>query len=107
MDCFVPLSELPTPGHRAGRNAAAKPSTGITHPAVAVIGNGAFVMVAADSTPENTGVLVMGAEKVTPDALAFLMQHTAGVVAVALPEDRLEALCLATGMNGIASVNGV
>jgi 3,4-dihydroxy 2-butanone 4-phosphate synthase/GTP cyclohydrolase II len=53
---------------------------------------GGFVVVADDATRENEGDLIIAAEKVTPQALAFLLRHTSGVVCVALTEARVSAL---------------
>lgn len=53
---------------------------------------GGFVVVADDAARENEGDLIIAAEKVTPQALAFMLRHTSGVVCVALTEARISAL---------------
>jgi 3,4-dihydroxy 2-butanone 4-phosphate synthase/GTP cyclohydrolase II len=52
------------------------------------------VVVADDATRENEGDLIIAAEKVTPQALAFMLRHTSGVVCVALTESRANRLDL-------------
>ncbi|WP_028931421.1 GTP cyclohydrolase II RibA, partial [Pseudonocardia asaccharolytica] len=47
-----------------------------------------------DEDRENEGDLIMAAEKVTPEAMAFLIRHTSGVVCVGLSAERAEALRL-------------
>jgi 3,4-dihydroxy-2-butanone 4-phosphate synthase len=53
---------------------------------------GGFVVVADDAARENEGDLIIAAEKLTPQALAFMLRHTSGVVCVALTEARVNAL---------------
>src|ERR1041384_7785094 len=60
--------------------------------ALAALWCGEFVVVADDVGRENEGDLIVAAERLTPEAVAFMVRHTSGVVCVALPEDRLTAL---------------
>jgi 3,4-dihydroxy 2-butanone 4-phosphate synthase / GTP cyclohydrolase II len=65
---------------------------------------GKFVVVVDDETRENEGDLILPAEKMTAQAMAFMVRHTSGVVCVALPNgvaDRL-ALPLMTPRDGAA-----
>jgi len=62
--------------------------------AIEAIRSGSIVVVADDASSENAGYLVIGAEKITPKAVAFLVRHTRGVVCAALPGERLDALRL-------------
>ncbi len=62
--------------------------------ALAALRRGEFVVVADDVTRENEGDLIAAAERVTPEAVAFMVRHTSGVLCVALPEERLSALAL-------------
>jgi 3,4-dihydroxy 2-butanone 4-phosphate synthase/GTP cyclohydrolase II len=62
--------------------------------ALAALRRGEFVVVADDATRENEGDLIAAAESVTPQALAFMVRHTSGLVCVALTEERLAALRL-------------
>jgi 3,4-dihydroxy 2-butanone 4-phosphate synthase/GTP cyclohydrolase II len=60
--------------------------------ALAALRRGEFVVVADDIGRENEGDLIVAAERLTPEALAFMVRNTSGVVCVALPEERLSAL---------------
>ena len=62
--------------------------------ALAALRRGEFVVVADDAGRENEGDLIIAAERVTPEALAFMVRHTSGLICVAMTEERLEALQL-------------
>lgn len=62
--------------------------------AIAAIARGEMVVVADDAERENEGDLIFAASKATPELLAFLVRHTSGVVCVAMPGERLDALGL-------------
>ncbi|KAB2970636.1 3,4-dihydroxy-2-butanone-4-phosphate synthase [Zoogloea sp.] len=62
--------------------------------AIAAIRAGQFVIVVDDTHRENEGDLIIAAEKITPEQMAFLVRHSSGVVCVALPGARLDALAL-------------
>jgi len=62
--------------------------------ALEAIRNGGFVVVADDASRENEGDLIIAAEKITPEHMAFLVRHSSGVVCVSLPGERVEALHL-------------
>ena len=66
-------------------------STGIAK-AIAAIGRGEVVIVTDDEDRENEGDLIMAADAVTTDALAFFLEHTSGVVCAALAGSRLDEL---------------
>ena len=51
-------------------------------------------MVADDEHRENEGDLIMAADAATPEAIAFFVRHTSGVICAALSGDRCEALAL-------------
>jgi 3,4-dihydroxy-2-butanone 4-phosphate synthase len=53
---------------------------------------GQFVVVADDASRENEGDLIIAAEKLTPQALSFMLRHTSGVVCVALTDERADEL---------------
>jgi 3,4-dihydroxy 2-butanone 4-phosphate synthase/GTP cyclohydrolase II len=52
------------------------------------------VVVVDDADRENEGDLIVAAEKATAETLAFMIRHTSGVVCVALPAARCDALQL-------------
>jgi 3,4-dihydroxy 2-butanone 4-phosphate synthase/GTP cyclohydrolase II len=62
--------------------------------AVAAIRAGGMVVVVDDEDRENEGDLVMAAEAVTPEAVAFFLEHTSGVICVPVEPDRADALDL-------------
>jgi 3,4-dihydroxy 2-butanone 4-phosphate synthase/GTP cyclohydrolase II len=62
--------------------------------ALNAIRNGSFVVVADDTSRENEGYLVIAAEKITPEHMAFMVRHTSGLVCVSLPQERVDALNL-------------
>ena len=60
--------------------------------AIAAIANGEFVVVLDREDRENEGDLIMAAELVTPEALAFMVRHTSGLVCVGMTGERLDEL---------------
>ncbi|MGH2597723.1 MAG: 3,4-dihydroxy-2-butanone-4-phosphate synthase, partial [Actinomycetota bacterium] len=60
--------------------------------AVKDIRAGRVVIVVDDADRENEGDLIMAAEKVTPEAIAFIVRHTSGVICVPVVGDRLDEL---------------
>jgi 3,4-dihydroxy 2-butanone 4-phosphate synthase/GTP cyclohydrolase II len=62
--------------------------------ALKAIAAGGMVVVIDDEDRENEGDLIMAAELATPEALAFIIRHSSGVVCTALPAARLAQLQL-------------
>jgi 3,4-dihydroxy 2-butanone 4-phosphate synthase/GTP cyclohydrolase II len=62
--------------------------------AVAAIGRGEIVVVVDDEDRENEGDLIMAAEFATPEAIAFFLGHTSGVICMPMTGDRLDELDL-------------
>lgn len=62
--------------------------------AIAAFAQGRFVLLVDDERQKNEGDLVMAAERVTPEAMAFMMRYTSGVICAALPGQRLDELHL-------------
>jgi 3,4-dihydroxy 2-butanone 4-phosphate synthase/GTP cyclohydrolase II len=62
--------------------------------ALAAVARGEMIVVLDDAGRENEGDLIMAADQVTPQALAFLIRHTSGVVCAALTAERLAELQL-------------
>jgi 3,4-dihydroxy 2-butanone 4-phosphate synthase/GTP cyclohydrolase II len=62
--------------------------------AIAAIGRGDMVVVVDDESRENEGDLIMAAEFVTPEKIAFFLAHTSGLICVPLTGDRLDQLDL-------------
>ena len=62
--------------------------------AIDAIRRGQIVVVVDDEDRENEGDLVMAAEHVTPEAMAFFIRHTSGVICAPLTGDRLDSLSI-------------
>lgn len=62
--------------------------------AIEAVANGEFVVVVDDTDRENEGDLIIAAEKITTEQMAFLVRNSSGLVCVAMGEDRLDALKL-------------
>jgi 3,4-dihydroxy 2-butanone 4-phosphate synthase/GTP cyclohydrolase II len=60
--------------------------------AIEAIANGEFVIVVDDTDRENEGDLIIAAEKITTEQMAFLVKHSSGLVCVAMGEERLNTL---------------
>jgi 3,4-dihydroxy 2-butanone 4-phosphate synthase/GTP cyclohydrolase II len=62
--------------------------------AIDAIARGEIVIVADDEDRENEGDLIMAAELVTEEKVAFFVRHTSGIICAPLPESRADALDL-------------
>ncbi|WP_068469433.1 bifunctional 3,4-dihydroxy-2-butanone-4-phosphate synthase/GTP cyclohydrolase II [Candidatus Protochlamydia phocaeensis] len=62
--------------------------------ALKALAKGKFVIVADDENRENEGDLILPAEMVTPEALAFMIRYTTGIVCLAMTGSRLDELRL-------------
>ena len=60
--------------------------------AIRAVREGRMVVLADDEARESEGVLALAAERVTPEAVNFMAREARGIVCVALPGERLEAL---------------
>jgi len=60
--------------------------------AISDIKNGKMIIVVDDHDRENEGDLLMAAEKVTPDAINFMISHGKGLVCVPLTSERIDEL---------------
>ncbi|MDQ3710176.1 MAG: 3,4-dihydroxy-2-butanone-4-phosphate synthase, partial [Actinomycetota bacterium] len=60
--------------------------------AIAAIKRGEIVVVGDDADRENEGDLIMAAEAVTPEAIAFFVRHTSGVIVMSMTGERLDEL---------------
>ncbi len=58
------------------------------------IKKGNMVIVVDDEDRENEGDLIFAAEKVTPEAVAFMVKHCSGIIFVSMEGERLEQLNL-------------
>jgi 3,4-dihydroxy 2-butanone 4-phosphate synthase/GTP cyclohydrolase II len=62
--------------------------------AVAAIAAGRMVVVVDDQDRENEGDLIIAAEHATPEAMAFFVRHTSGLICAAVTGDRADELDL-------------
>jgi 3,4-dihydroxy 2-butanone 4-phosphate synthase / GTP cyclohydrolase II len=62
--------------------------------AVTAIGRGEIVIVVDDEDRENEGDLIMAAEFATPEAIAFFLHHTSGVICAPVTRERARELDL-------------
>jgi 3,4-dihydroxy 2-butanone 4-phosphate synthase/GTP cyclohydrolase II len=60
--------------------------------AIEEIRQGRMVIVVDDADRENEGDLIMAAEGVTPEAIAFIVRHTSGVICMPVIGERLDEL---------------
>jgi len=62
--------------------------------AITAMARGDFVLVVDDEHRENEGDLILAAEKVTAEKIAFMVRHTSGVVCLPMEGSRLDELGL-------------
>jgi 3,4-dihydroxy 2-butanone 4-phosphate synthase/GTP cyclohydrolase II len=62
--------------------------------AVDAVRRGGFVVVVDDADRENEGDLIVAAEKVTPEKVAFMVRHTSGLICAPVVGERLDELRL-------------
>nr|WP_290668098.1 bifunctional 3,4-dihydroxy-2-butanone-4-phosphate synthase/GTP cyclohydrolase II [Ardenticatena sp.] len=68
--------------------------------ALEALRRGEMIIVVDDEDRENEGDLVMAAEKITPEAVNFMATHARGLICVALPPERVDALQLPPMVSG-------
>jgi 3,4-dihydroxy 2-butanone 4-phosphate synthase/GTP cyclohydrolase II len=71
-----------------------RPPAEVVQTAVAALAAGRMVIVVDDADREDEGDLVVAAELVTTEQMAFLVRHTTGIVCAPMPADRAAALQL-------------
>ena len=62
--------------------------------AIDAIAKGGFVLVVDDEDRENEGDLIIAAERVTPEKIAFMVRHTSGLICLPIVGARLDELRL-------------
>ncbi|MGH9025773.1 MAG: 3,4-dihydroxy-2-butanone-4-phosphate synthase, partial [Acidimicrobiia bacterium] len=60
--------------------------------AISAIGRGEIVIVVDDADRENEGDLIIAAEKMTPQAMGFMVRHTSGVICMPMMGHHLDEL---------------
>jgi 3,4-dihydroxy 2-butanone 4-phosphate synthase / GTP cyclohydrolase II len=74
--------------------------------AIDAVKRGEFVVVVDDEDRENEGDLIIAAEKMTPDKMAFMIRYTSGVICLPLEGDRLDELQLPLMVSGNENTEG-
>jgi 3,4-dihydroxy 2-butanone 4-phosphate synthase/GTP cyclohydrolase II len=77
-----------------GKTASVPPASNLNsiEELLAELRAGRMVVVMDDEDRENEGDLIMAAEHATPEAVAFMIRHTSGIICVPMEEQRLAAL---------------
>ncbi len=60
--------------------------------AIEAISRGQMVIVVDDEDRENEGDVIAASDSITPQQIAFMMNHARGLICVAMPGERLDAL---------------
>ena len=84
MSNVLPISGKPAPG--SGLNSVEE--------ILADLRAGRMVIIMDDEDRENEGDLIMAAERATPEAVAFMIRHTSGIICVPMEEEGLVRLDL-------------
>ncbi len=74
--------------------------------AIEAVARGEIVVVVDDEDRENEGDLIMAAEKVTPEKMAFMIRHTSGVICQPMLGKALDALRLPLMVTGSENTEG-
>jgi 3,4-dihydroxy 2-butanone 4-phosphate synthase/GTP cyclohydrolase II len=75
-----------------GASRRAAPMFSTIEQAIAALAAGKMILVVDDEDRENEGDLTMAAEKVTPEAINFMITHGRGLVCLAMTPERLDEL---------------
>ncbi len=84
----------PQPGNAGPGHAGPENPFAPIDEAIAAIGRGELVVVVDDEDRENEGDLIMAAQFATPERIAFMVNHTSGVICTAITGERADALDL-------------
>src|SRR5262249_26330991 len=74
--------------------------------AIDAVRRGEFVVVVDDEDRENEGDLIIAAEKMTPDKMAFMIRYTSGVICLPMEGERLDELQLPLMVSGSEDTEG-
>src|SRR3954464_539330 len=74
--------------------------------AIEAMKRGEFVVVVDDEDRENEGDLIIAAEKMTPDKMAFMIRYTSGVICLPMEGERLDELQLPLMVSGSENTEG-
>ncbi|WP_312941365.1 3,4-dihydroxy-2-butanone-4-phosphate synthase [Agrobacterium pusense] len=68
--------------------------------AINAISRGEMVIVVDDEDRENEGDIIAASDSITPQQIAFMMNHARGLICVAMPGERLDALDIPLMVSG-------
>ncbi|MGQ0825804.1 MAG: bifunctional 3,4-dihydroxy-2-butanone-4-phosphate synthase/GTP cyclohydrolase II [Actinomycetota bacterium] len=74
--------------------------------AIDAVRRGEFVVVVDDEDRENEGDLIVAAEKMTPEKMAFMIRYTSGVICMPMEGERLDELQLPLMVSGAQNTEG-
>src|ERR1700749_4151836 len=74
--------------------------------AIDAVRRGEFVVVVDDEDRENEGDLIIAAEKMTPDKMAFMIRYTSGVICLPMEGERFDGLQLPLIVSGAENTEG-
>ncbi|HTL84141.1 MAG TPA: bifunctional 3,4-dihydroxy-2-butanone-4-phosphate synthase/GTP cyclohydrolase II [Acidimicrobiia bacterium] len=74
--------------------------------AIDAVKRGEFVVVVDDEDRENEGDLIIAAERMTPDKMAFMIRYTSGVICLPMEGARLDELQLPLMVSGSENTEG-
>ena len=77
---------------RSASDEPASPGASCVEELVAELAAGRMVLILDDEDRENEGDLIMAAEHATPQAMAFMIRYTSGIICVPMTEERLARL---------------
>jgi 3,4-dihydroxy 2-butanone 4-phosphate synthase/GTP cyclohydrolase II len=89
-----PGARVPGPSADVAAPAGADPTLDTVERAIADIAAGRPVLVVDDADREDEGDIIVAANKMTPELMAFMIRHTSGVICVPLPGRDLDRLQL-------------
>ncbi|HEV3180459.1 MAG TPA: 3,4-dihydroxy-2-butanone-4-phosphate synthase [Steroidobacteraceae bacterium] len=84
---------LPLSGGKSASATASGPLNSVGE-ILAALRAGSMVVIMDDEDRENEGDLIMAAERATPEAVAFMIRHTSGIICVPMEEEQLARLDL-------------
>ena len=94
LDLANPYAAVALAALRPGGAATGAVRLDSVEDALTALRRGEPVVVVDDENRENEGDLVLAAEHATTERLAFMLEHTSGVLCVGLPAERCDALDL-------------
>ena len=74
--------------------------------AIDAVRRGEFVVVVDDEDRENEGDLIIAADRMTPEKMAFMIRYTSGVICLPMEGSRLDELRLPLMVSGAENTEG-